>query len=119
MPGRFQKNLPGIVSSRLGHPLHVQYGCMADRQRSDLAEQAKALYEESIRPLVEREHFGKVVSIDVDSGDYEIEREGEDWFESVRRLRARHPNPKPFSLRIGVGPVARIGGMRPRPKDAA
>ena len=51
-----------------------------------------------------------VTSIDAESGDYEIERDGEDWFESVRRLRARHANPRPFSLRIGIGPVARIGG---------
>lgn len=92
---------------------------MGSRQRSETAERATRIYEERIRSLVEKEHFGKVVSIDADSGDYEIEREGEDWFESVRRLRARHPDPRPFSLRIGVGPVARIGGMRPRPKGAA
>lgn len=92
---------------------------MADRQGSEIAERATHIYEERIRPLVEEEHFGKVISIDAASGDYEVEREGEDWFESVRRLRVRHANPRPFSLRIGVGPVARIGGMRPRPKGAA
>lgn len=92
---------------------------MIERQPSETATRATRIYEERIRPLVEKEHFGKVISIDAESGDYEIEREGEDWFESVRRLRERHSAPKPFSLRIGVGSVARIGGMRPRPKDVA
>ncbi len=45
---------------------------MDEGARRDVAERAKAIYEARIRPLVEREHFVKVVSIDVNGGDYEV-----------------------------------------------
>lgn len=80
-----------------------------------MAEGAKAIYEERIRAVVEGEHFGKVVSIDVGSGDYEIAADRDDRWPALERLRKRHERPQVFSLRVGGGPVARIGGFRRLP----
>lgn len=85
---------------------------MDEAGRRDVAERAKAIYEDRIRPLVEREHFGRVLSIDVDSGDYEIAADRDDRWPALERLRGRHERPRVFSLRVGGGPVARIGGFR-------
>ena len=83
-----------------------------DDAREDVAERATRIYEERIRPRVEEEHFGKVISIDVNSGDYEIAADRGDRMDAVHRLRDRHEAPRVFSIRIGGGPVARIGGAR-------
>ena len=85
---------------------------MAHGQSSETAERATQIYEERIRPLVEKEHFGKVISIDADSGDYEIANGHDDEVPALRRLRARHVAPKVFGIRIGYRTLGRIGGAR-------
>lgn len=85
---------------------------MADRQPSETAEQAIRIYEERIRPLLQEENFGRVISIDAESGDYEIATDRDDRWPSLDRLRRRHPEPRVFTMRIGGGTVAKIGGFR-------
>ena len=92
---------------------------MDEAARRAVAEQGKAIYEARIRHLVEGEHFGKVVSIDVDSGDYEVAADRDDRWPALERLRGRHERPQVFSLRVGGGPVARIGGFRRLPGASA
>ncbi len=89
---------------------------MDEGARREVAERAKAIYEAHIRPRVEGEHFGKVLSIDVESGDYEIAADRDDRWPALERLRRRHEHPQVFSLRVGGGPVARIGGFRRLPE---
>ena len=84
-----------------------------------MAARAEAIYEARIRPLVEAEHFGKVVSIDVESGDYEVAADRDDRWPALARLRARHARPRVFSLRVGGDPVARIGGFRRVPETSS
>ena len=88
-----------------------------DETKDSTASLASRIYEERIRPLVEEEHFGKVVSIDVNSGDYEIARDRQDRWPALDRLRGRHDDPRVFTLRIGGGPVAKIGGFRRLPRQ--
>ena len=85
---------------------------MDEGARRDVAERAKAIYEAHIRPLVEGEHFGKELLVEVDSGDYEIVRDRDDYFEASRRLRERHPGSQGFLMRIGYRAAARLGGAR-------
>src|SRR5581483_50684 len=56
----------------------------------EIARRGQELYEKSIRAKVEtEENIGKLVSIDIETGDYEI---GEDnSLEAPRRLHAKHP----------------------------
>lgn len=59
----------------------------------------KRLYEQRIRALVETEqNVGKIVSIDIETGDYEI---GEDSASAGKRLLARRPEAALYGVRIG------------------
>ena len=78
---------------------------------SALGQQAQALYEE-LRPNIETpENIGKLIVMDVESGDYEIDELG---IETSRRLQSRHPNAKLYALRIGYKAVEALGGILER-----
>lgn len=73
----------------------------------------KELYERDIRALVETEaNIGKLLSIDVETGDYEI---GDDRsLDAPRRLHAKHPGAAVYTLRIGYDAVDVLGGILER-----
>jgi hypothetical protein len=79
----------------------------------EIARRGQELYEKSIRAKVEtEENIGKLVSIDIETGDYEI---GEDnSLEAPRRLHAKHPGAAIFTLRIGYNAVYALGGVLER-----
>jgi hypothetical protein len=80
--------------------------------RSEVAHRAKKLYEDRIRPLVEIEtNYGKMVIIDVETGEYGIDKTG---LESARYLRKKHPNARLFGIRIGYNVAASLGGVMER-----
>ncbi len=55
------------------------------------------------------ENIGKLVVMDVDSGDYEIDEKG---IASSLKLQARHPGSKLYALRIGYkNAVSFCGGL--------
>ncbi len=73
---------------------------------------AKQLYENGIRQEVESaENIGKMVIIDVETGDYEVAKNG---LEASSRLNERHLNPRLFGIRIGYNVSASIGGVMER-----
>jgi hypothetical protein len=83
---------------------------MGDRRGSseEIGRRGQHIYEERLRPLVEtEENVGKIISIDVESGDYEID---DDLIKAGNRLRARHPNAILYGARIGYDAVYGIGG---------
>ena len=68
-------------------------------RKGELGERARELYER-LRPQVETpENIGKLIVMDVESGDYEIGDETS--IEPSRRLQARHPGATLYALRIG------------------
>ncbi len=73
----------------------------------------KELYERNIRASVETdENTGKLVSIDIETGDYEI---GEDRsLDPARRLLAKHPGAAICTLRIGYNAMYALGGVLER-----
>ena len=76
--------------------------------KEEIARRGEELYEEQIRPDVETEaNMGKVIVIDVKSGDYEIDDVG---LRASRRLRERHPDAVLLGLRIGYDAVEGFGG---------
>lgn len=85
---------------------------MDEGTRRDVAERAERWYEERIRSLVEKEHFGKELLVEANTGDYEIVQGRDDYFEASRRLRERHPGSREFLMRIGYRAAARLGGAR-------
>ena len=77
------------------------------RPKEEIARLGKEIYERNIRPLVEDDHHGEVVSIDVDSGSWAI---GEDVLEAVDRLRAEHRNTvNVWSERVGYRALVSFG----------
>ncbi|MCX6378516.1 MAG: hypothetical protein NT023_03430 [Armatimonadetes bacterium] len=82
---------------------------------TEVAKKGDSLYEQ-IRLTVETaENIGNIVSIDVETGDYEIDA---DVLQAGRRLQGRHPKVLIVAKRIGcVSLELRTGfhfGMRPR-----
>jgi hypothetical protein len=77
--------------------------------RAEIGRRGKALYEQSIREKVEtEENIGKMVIVEVETGDFEIDELG---IESARRLRERHPDAHLFGMRIGYNVAESFGGV--------
>jgi len=78
--------------------------------REEVARRAKQLYENGIRQKVEiDENIGKMVIIDIGTGDYEIDKTG---LQASRDLSKKHPNARLFGIRIGYNvAVSFSGGM--------
>lgn len=80
--------------------------------REEVAQRARELYETSIRQQVEREeNIGKMVIIDVETGEYAIDNTG---LESARYLRQQNPNTRLFGICIGYNVAASFGGVMER-----
>jgi len=80
--------------------------------REEVAQRARKLYQESIRQQVEQEeNVGKMVVIDVETGEYGIDKTG---LEAARYLRKKHPNARLFGIRIGYNVAASFGGVLER-----
>jgi hypothetical protein len=83
-----------------------------DLSREEIALRGQELYQKRIRPRVEtEENVGKIISIDIHSGDYEID---DDPVKTADRLRARHPGAVLWTERIGYDAVYAIGGTLTR-----
>jgi hypothetical protein len=83
---------------------------MANSQPSkeEIAQRGGELYEKSIRTQVETaENIGKIISIDIETGDYEID---EDLIVACHRLQAKHRHAIIWTERIGYDAVYAVGG---------
>ena len=90
---------------------------------AEIAARAEELYEQRIRSLVEADHHGDCVVIEVESGDYEVDP---DHLTAAKRLLARrprhvaalcrahaaHPDGTLFSIRVGHPTAYRLGSRR-------
>jgi hypothetical protein len=72
----------------------------------EIGRKAREIYEQSIKPLVEPEHMGKFLVLDIDSGGYEI---GEDQVAVSRSAKQKYPNGIRVGLRIGYPTVGTAG----------
>jgi hypothetical protein len=64
------------------------------------------LYEAGIRQQVEADNDGKIVAIDIETGDFEVD---EKIVPATNRLFDRHPNAQPWVIRIGHRAVYHFG----------
>ena len=81
------------------------------RTTEEIGRLAKEIYGRDIHPRFKDDYDGKVVSIDVDSGDYAL---GDTISEAARRLRKRRPDAVIWSMRVGYRTMAGIGARNPR-----
>jgi dienelactone hydrolase len=78
----------------------------------EVARRANVFYETNIREAVETaENIGKMVIIDIESGDYAI---GENDIQAVRTLKQKNPNARLFGIRIGYDVAVSFGGVMER-----
>ncbi len=74
----------------------------------EIGVRGQEIYENRLRALLEtEENIGKIVSIDITTGDYEI---ADDLIISGRKLQARHPDALMYGKRIGYNAVYAVGG---------
>jgi len=78
---------------------------IAQLTREEIIRRGKEIYERDIRPLLEAGNEGRVVAIDVISGEYEL---ADTATISANRLRARLPEATVFFMRVGYPTMARI-----------
>jgi len=74
----------------------------------EVAARGKKLYAEGIRAEVEMpENIGKMVIIDVETGDYEVDKLG---LSASRQLHAKHRGAELYGIRIGYKSAEVLGG---------
>ncbi|HZP83590.1 MAG TPA: hypothetical protein VFB21_18240 [Chthonomonadaceae bacterium] len=77
----------------------------------EIERRGEEIYERDIRDKVEDEFDGKVIVIDIETGDYAID---ESALPAADRLLAKHPDAALYSMRIGYDAVYSFGGLLPR-----
>jgi len=73
----------------------------------EICDRGREIYERDIRAKVEADHFGEVLVVDIESGDYEVD---EDHLTAAERIRARRSEGVYYALRIGFPALDKIGG---------
>ena len=68
----------------------------------EVGDRAEAIYREQIRPKMQPEDKGKIVVVDIVSGDYELDA---DILEASDRMEERHPDAIMFAIRVGYKSV--------------
>ena len=77
-----------------------------NRGTDTLRTRATALYEGSLKAMLEPSHRDEFIAIEPDSGDYYL---GPTLTEAVTAARAAHPNRLSFVMRIGHRAALHIG----------
>jgi hypothetical protein len=79
--------------------------------KEEFARRGDDIYESQVRPQVEAHNHGKIVAIDLETGDFEVDRSE---IAACDRLEARHPDAQIWIVRIGSHHVRRFGGRTKR-----
>ena len=77
------------------------------RPPDEAARLGKEIYERNIRHIIEADHYGQVVAIDIGSESYAL---GENAIEASERLRDHHPDAEVWLMRVGHRTLYRFGG---------
>jgi hypothetical protein len=75
--------------------------------KEEFARRGDEIYESQVRPQVEEGDRGKIVAIDIETGDYEVDASE---ITACDRLEARYPDAQIWIVRIGSRHVRRFGG---------
>jgi hypothetical protein len=75
--------------------------------RSDIVDRGTEIYERRLRHVLEPQHNGKYVVIDVETGEYEVD---EDHLAASDRAAAKRPGAPLYAARVGSRALGRVGG---------
>lgn len=79
--------------------------------KEEFARRGDEIYESQVRRQVEADNHGKIVAIDIETGDFEIDRSE---IAACDRLEARRPDAQIWIVRIGSRHIRRFGGRTRR-----
>jgi hypothetical protein len=74
--------------------------------KEEFARRGDEIYETQVRSQVEEGNHGKIVAIDIETGDFEVANLA---ILAVDRLYERKPDAQPWVIRIGYRAVFRFG----------
>jgi hypothetical protein len=74
------------------------------------AQRGHELYESKIRSQVEADNYGRIVAIDIETGEFEVADES---LAAAKKLLIRCPDAQIFGIRIGHRAVHRFGLRTP------
>lgn len=77
------------------------------RDQQQFVEAAKKIYDEKLRDQLERDHFGEVIAVEPDSGDYVL---GKTYLDANRARREVFGRKPVHMFRVGGGGAVKIGG---------
>ncbi len=66
--------------------------------KDEFAKRGDAIYESAVRPNLNPEDDGKIVALDIDTGEYELDP---DEMSAGNRLRGRLPQAQIWMVRVG------------------
>lgn len=79
--------------------------------KEEFARRGDEIYESQVRQQVEADNHGKIVAIDIETGDFEVDCSE---IAACDRLEARRPDAQIWIVRIGSRHVRRFGGRTRR-----
>jgi hypothetical protein len=74
---------------------------------NDLVEKARRVYDERLKAKLEAEHFGEVIAVEPDSGEYVL---GKDLMAVSKACREKFAGKLTYTFRVGGGGAVKIGG---------
>ncbi|XGV88334.1 MAG: hypothetical protein ACAF42_04895 [Limnothrix sp. BL-A-16] len=74
--------------------------------KEEFARRGDQIYQTQIRPQVEPGNHGKIVAIDIETGEFEV---ADDTMTATRKLRERLPDSQTWVVRVGYRAVHRFG----------
>ena len=75
--------------------------------KEEFARRGNEIYETQVRSQAEEGNIGKIVAIDIETGDWEIDASE---IAACDRLEASHPDAQIWIVRVGSRHVRRFGG---------
>ena len=80
---------------------------MSPSDAAQVIERGQAMYEQQIRAQVEPKYNGKILVLDVDTGDFEVDA---DTIAALDRAKAKRNDAALFVLRVGSPTAVKSGG---------
>ena len=74
---------------------------------AEVMEKARRVYDERLKTDLEAEHFGEVIAVEPESGEYVL---GKDFMAVSQSCRQKFSGKLTYTFRIGGGGAVKIGG---------
>ncbi len=78
-------------------------------ESDDFTRKAKAVYEATLKEKLEAEHFGELIALEPESGDYVLARGFRELVDAALKQFDRRPT---YMFRVGGGGAVRVGASR-------